>query len=203
MNVLDSTQGTPRVRLSFLLPFLLMALIGTANMFFCAMSIIPQWQIREELTAQVESGEISVAQMEQQATDDSVTVLQAQINRALTNLNEAVAIFMTEDQGYARLGRLYTYASESGTEVITVRSQPSTELNESDGFEIRVWRLQVEGYVLDLMDFIVLIREATIPSVVITNLSVTEIGDARSSLVMDILIYISPYASGEAFSNLR
>jgi hypothetical protein len=202
MNALDNVQGTSRVRLTVLLPFLLMALIALVNMFFCMASIMPQWQIYQDLTAQVEAGRDAITQMEQQVPDDSAAVLEAQIDRARANLDEAASIFMTEDQRYDRLGRLYTYANESQTEIITVRAQPSTQESENAAYEVGVWRLQVEGAVPRLMDFIMLFREATLPSVIISNLSITEIDEGHSSLVMDVSIYISSHATGEAFTDL-
>lgn len=58
----------------------------------------------------------------------------------------------------------------------------------------RTFRLQADGEMLNLIRFVALIREASLPGYVISNVSIAGGGRPRR-LTMDIAFYTSPYAS--------
>lgn len=203
-NFDDSDDGGSSIisRLFALLPVLLIGALLMGNILFGVTSIVPQWQLHEELSGQIATGEALVEQnARQQAEDDTLTVLQAQIDRSQRDLEQVAHGFLLPAQVDRFINRLYEHARAAGAEISNLQAQQPVQQVESGAYDVRLFRLQVIGSVPQLMDFVARATEASLPPVAISNLSLKQNVD-NVILVMDVSIYTSLYASGEVFKNL-
>lgn len=201
MNDVDVQSPTRSLNIMRLLPLLAIMMIGMGSAAFCAMSVMPQWQAHEELVAEVAMKEEELDARARQPEEDNITMLRAQIEDQQGRLNESANGFLTTTQADDFLDTLYLYADESGVEITNLLSQQTTQMTESEVYNVRVLRLNVDGHIPQLMNFVARIREASVPSIYIANLSVSE-GAEYDTLAMDVTIYTSPYAGGEVFVDL-
>lgn len=124
-------------------------------------------------------------------------------------LDEAASIFLSEAEAAEVLNRLYQYADESDVEIVSLQERGAGEVEaegtgageekqeKKDTYDVRVFRLQVEGTPSDLIAFVSRIEEAAYKGFVITNVNIAE-GEERPILTMDITLYTSPYSPGAA-----
>jgi hypothetical protein len=104
--------------------------------------------------------------------------------------------------------KLYQYADDSRVKITDLQAQTAPEIETPNLYSIRAFRVQAEGPMRQLMEFVLRIQEASAPGVVITNLKAGQDEGAVSgnseptTLAMDILLYVSPYASGNALTDL-
>ena len=182
-------------RLYPLLAIVAIVVIGLGYFLFINSSIVPQLRLRKELDIQLASAEKELREAEK-AKEGAPERLEEQVATAEATLNEVANVFLSESQAAEALNKLYQYASESGVEIINVQTQPSPE-EKKDIYDVRMFRLQVEGALPKLMDFVSRIKEAAFKSFVITNVNIAE-GEELHSLTMDITLYTSPYSSGAA-----
>ncbi|MBI5671454.1 MAG: type 4a pilus biogenesis protein PilO [Chloroflexi bacterium] len=189
-------------RIVTLLPVLLVGALLMGNILFGVTSIVPQWQLHEKLNGQLATAEAIVTQnAQQQAEDDTLAVLQAQVERAQTSVAQAAEVFPQPEQVDSFLNRLYDHARAAGAEISNLQAQQPAQQVINGAYDARLFRLQVLGTVPQLMNFIVRASEASLPTVNISNLSLKQ--DVENIiLVMDVSIHTSEHASGEAFANL-
>jgi LysM repeat protein/Tfp pilus assembly protein PilO len=180
-------------RLYPLLALVAIIVIGLGYFLFINSSILPQLRARREIASQLASAEIELRKAEK-AQEGAPDRLKEQVATAQATLNEAASVFLSESQAAEVLNKLYQYASESGVEVTDMQAQPSPEEKKSV-YDVRAFRLQVEGALPKLTDFVSRIKEAALKSFVITNVNITE-GEELHTLTMDIALYTSPYSSG-------
>lgn len=206
IDVQEMPEVSLRSRIMSALPLIMIFVMGMLNMLFCGSSILPGWMAHESLNSEVaENRAAAEAQLAQQT--DSTDVLQAQIEQAEEELTDKTSLFLTPIQVDGVLNRLYQYATESGVEITNLQSQQAAQTVSfvredadaaaSDFYSIRMFRLQLAGETRNLVNFIIRLREALVPSVIITNLNLVQ-GETQATLVMDLTMYVSPYSSGEA-----
>lgn len=204
MNDMDGLSGGALLgKIVALLPIMLIGLILMGNILFAAAVIFPQWRIHESLTAEIRSGQAALeSQAAAQNPDERQVILQSQVNTAWDQLGETANAFLTPGQADLLIQQLYQYAQDSQVEITALRSQTPTQ-PEADQpvYEIRQYRLQVTGAAPNLLDFLVRIREAAVPSVVVNNLALTQAANEHT-LMLDLLMYTSPLAGGQVFANL-
>jgi hypothetical protein len=200
-----------RARLIALMPILLLMLIVLGHLLFGVRLIVPEWKLHNDLSTQIAAGRESINQQLQDQQDMPLT-LQRQVERLQNRFNESAGVFLTDVQANGILDQLYRYAEESQVKIISLESQPVPEGETTDLYSLRAFRVQTEGPIRQLMNFVARIRESSAPSVVITNLQIGHTTGVSSEettstqparLVMDILLYVSPYASGAALTNLE
>lgn len=180
-------------RLYSLLALLVIIAIGLGDLLFAMSLIVPQWRVRKTLTSQLASAEKNLEAEKAQA--ETSEKLRQQVATAQAILNEAATIFLSESQAAEALNKLPQYASESGVEIIGLQPQPSPTEAKKDIYDVRVFRLQAEGTLPKLMDFISRIKEAAFKGFIIANVNITG-GEGLRILTMDITLYTSPYSSG-------
>ena len=201
-------------RLYSALALVAIVLIGVGYVFFVRFSVLPQLQVRKELTSQLAAAEQQLVEA-QRSQEESPEALEQQLAEAQAALDEAASVFLSESEAAEVLNRLHQYASESGVEIVSLQEQPGTpgteegegEAEEGEGeegkeekkgaYDVRVFRLQVEGAPSDLIAFVSQIEEAAYKGFVITNVGIAE-GEERHVLTMDITLYTSPYSPGAA-----
>lgn len=203
MNMLDSVSGDLRTRAKSLLPTAMIALILVGGSLFAATSILPKWQLHQMLLADkalVDQAAASAEESRQSVPD----VLQARLSQMQTSLSEVAGGFLSDYQAAEIIDRLYQYAAENQVTIVELQAQPSPEIELKDIYDIRTFQLQVEGDTLDLMHFVSSIQETQIPSVLLTNLTLQEAEEGNYSiLIVDLVLYTSPYASSELLAGLQ
>ncbi|MDX1992602.1 MAG: hypothetical protein SF029_09440 [bacterium] len=180
------------------LPLLLVLMLVVGNALFCAASVLPNWMAYDRLTQMRESQQAQLnATNTEAANEDDLTLYAARIDNASTELAQAASSFLTSDQVDDLFDRLYAYAEANHVMIANLQTQQSVQTSETLPYETRLFRLQVNGDAADLMRFVVQIREATVPGVMIDTLNLGE-GQDGDTLTMDIRAYVSPLANGEA-----
>lgn len=179
-----------------LAPVLLGVLMLTGNIFFGVTIILPERNTNTDLSTLVAHNKQAAAE-KMQPTEDNSSVLQAQIESAESGLNTSAEILLTEDLASDLLDNLYQYADESSVEITTLQLQPSPPLAEDDPFEVKIFLLEVQGTVPNLMAFLIRARETAVPSVAVRSLSLVD-----NTLKMELRLYVSPYAADDIFVNL-
>jgi tetratricopeptide (TPR) repeat protein len=185
-------------RLYSLLAIVAITAIGLGYFFFIRSSIIPQLRVRDELASQIASAEKDLV-MAKQAQEENPEKLKEQVATAQATLNEAARVFLSESQAAEVLNKLYQYASESGVEIADLQTQPGSQEEEKGNvYDARTFRLQIEGDLSNLLNFVSRIKEAAFKGFVITNVNIAEgkEGEEQHTLTMDITLYTSPYSSG-------
>jgi len=181
-------------RVFTLLAFSVMFAAVFGDVMLIAFSILPQWRLWEDLASEVAALERQV-----QAAGDSQSsaadLLRDQIAGAQAELNEAAEVFLSDAQATAALDNLYEYAAQSHVEIVGVAGQAVAE--SSPVYDVRSYRVVLEGELSDLVEFVSRIDEAKYSSFVITNLIIVE-SVSGDGLTMDITLYTSPYSSGAA-----
>ena len=185
---------------------MIVALVAGFLMF--ALTVIrPQLAARNELAAQVVAAQTSLAQ--NQASQNSVPEsLNAQIASNQVRLDELANNFMSETAAAGILNSLYRYADQAGVEVSDLQAQTGAEtaVPGKQAYDARVFRIQVNGDVANLLAFITQITEASVPSFAIQNVKIAEFVDAETglasnALTMDFVLYTSPYVSDTAVAD--
>jgi hypothetical protein len=209
-----------------LLPILMIGMILMGMVMFAVTQIVPAWKTYETTRTELEAGQATVEQILSQSNEGDAEVLVYQIESAKTDLANSATVFMTADQADAVLDTLYTYADNAGVQITSLQAQQSVPVQPTsppqqsgrnrnsdptpallapqvDVYNVHAFRLTVNGGVVNLMHFVTQIREATVPGFVITNFSLKAgLEPTTSILTMDMLIYSSQYASGDAFLEL-
>ncbi len=179
-------------RLYTLLAVLAIIVIAFGYALFAQSAILPQLQARSQLLSQLASAQKKLAESRkiQEKTPDN---LKQQLAAAQAALNESTKVFLSDSQAADALNRLYKYASDSGVKIVNLQAQPNPAKGSS-AYDIRTFRLQVEGSSFDLIRFVTQIKEASLPGYVLSNVNLAE-GTTTSALTMDVALYTSPYAS--------
>jgi Tfp pilus assembly protein PilO len=188
-------------RLLRLLPLLiiLMAIMGLT--LFAIRSVLPAWRDYEALATAVATQELVVETLiAAQNDNDNLAILERQISSVEEDLQAASSIFLTEAEAEEVLNRLYGYAYSRGVRIVNLQAQPPATAVAAP-YDTTIMQLQVNGGVANLIDFIAHVREASLPSVNIETMNVVRSGD-QATLTMVLLLYTSPYASGETLSQI-
>ena len=167
--------------------------IGLGYFFFARFSILPQLQARDTLISQLASAQQKLAEA-RKAQEKDPEKLKSQLATAQAVLNQTGKFFLSDSQAADALNKLSSYADNSGVTIASLQTQPSPQ-KEKSAYDIRLFRVQIEGDVPNLLRFVTLIQEAAFPGYVISNVSITE-AQPRSALAMDIALYTSPYSTG-------
>jgi LysM repeat protein len=170
-----------------------MVVIGLGYFLFAQFSILPQLRARDALISQLASAQQKLAES-RKAQEKDPEKLKSQLATAQAILNQTGNFFLSDSQAADALNKLSSYAGNSGVTIANLQTLPSPQ-KEKSAYDIRLFRVQVEGNVPNLLRFVTLIQEAAFPGYVISNVNITE-AQPRSILAMDIALYTSPYSAG-------
>ena len=193
-NLRDNIQVADRLSLLALVVIIVLVL---ANVLLVWRFVLPAWQDKRDLTAQLASvqKELDEAVKAQEASPDE---LRKQVEAAQAKLDNAASAFFSDSQAKEALSKLDQYASESQVEIANRQIIPVSEEEKKDSYDVGKYRLQVEGSLSDLLDFVSRIEEAAFESFVISDVSITEgtEGGEQHTLYMDVALYASSLSSG-------
>ena len=200
MDFADDTLNYIRDNVRTMLAVVVIALLLVGYLIFGFTVILPQWQYRADLLRRQDIAESALdqrAQTSQQVPD----ALRSDIEAAQAALDSAAAQFLTESQAALVLDNLYLYAAGSGVEIVDLQAQQTPETGPKSVYDVRLFRVQVEGKLPALVDFMGRMRETAVSTVNLTNLSLTA-GETMDHLTFDLSLYTSPYANETALTDL-
>jgi len=195
-NLRDNILGADRLSLLALVVIIVMVL---ANVLFVWKFVLPAWQDRKELTSQLAEAQAELEEKQEvQAT--SPDELRKKVEAAQAKLDDVANVFFSDAQAAEALNKLYQYASESQVEIADRQVIPVSEEEKKASYDVGKYKLQVNGSLPNLMDFVTRIEEAVFDGFVISNVIIAQGGEgeeqAQPTLNMDIAIYNSPYSAG-------
>lgn len=201
-DFLDFGQKNPFTVLAVALIVLL--LVG--YLIFIVGVLVPRWQQRLELANASITAEATLAARaaQQQAAAGQ---LGPQIEAAQATFNETANRFLTEAQAAAFLDGLYSNAAETAVAIVDLQAQtvaPGALIaGEKPVYDTRQFRLVVEGDLVQLNQFVGRIEQTAVPGINLKNLVITQGGsDAADVLTLDLLLYTSPFSTGESVAEL-
>jgi hypothetical protein len=200
MNDFEESSFSLGSKLVNLLPLLLIAAILVGLAAFGITTVMPKWQTHGDMQTEIAANSAAVTATAS-ARQGEAEVLNAQMISMDNRLADAGSVFLTSAQADSMLDKLYVYAKDSQVEIVKLELQPAAEVVETAAYSVRTFSLEVSGKVTYLMQFMVRIKEASAPSLVFGNVAITE-SEQQATLTMDLLMYVSPYASGTALDNL-
>ncbi|HVO69309.1 MAG TPA: hypothetical protein VMT24_04640 [Aggregatilineaceae bacterium] len=196
----DVNMDDLRVRMVAILPMALIVLLVLGNVALGIALILPQWRTHSDLAAQIDLRQEAL-DAARKSQEGNVEVVQLQLKRAQSELAKAALPFLSSAEADRILSNLYGYASSMGVEVTDLQLQPPPEADTGDTYDMRTFRLQIEGGIPQIVGFMTLFQEASVPGVMLDNLTLTK-GESGGTLTMDMLLYTSPYAPGNVLDSL-
>jgi LysM repeat protein len=181
-----------RENLVSIMAVLMMVMILFGYLFYVLNTIMPQWQLRNDLITRVTAAEAEIAQSSQ-GQQSNVEELKNQISEAPNALANAADFLITEAQANQFLSDLYQYASLSDVEIVELQTQTNPSSDQDTLFIVKQFQLQVDGKLEKLIEFLARMEEVSQPSYILNNVRLTE-GTPQDSLTMTIFLYTSPYA---------
>ncbi|MBP8972385.1 MAG: hypothetical protein KBH93_00805 [Anaerolineae bacterium] len=200
MNDFSDERPSLRQRLPTLIPLALIAVIALGNGAFGLLLIWPGWQDHNQMQTQVAGQELALTATVQ-AIEGAADVLQRQVDNAESRLAEAASIFLSAAQADRMLDLLYRYAQNAGVEILKLQLEAADETAHAGAFNAGTFQVEVNGEPRHLLNFIVQIKEASVPSVVLSEVSISREED-QTRLRMKLTLYTSPYASGSVLDGL-
>jgi hypothetical protein len=213
---LSDLRETLLPRLARLLPILMIALFGTANAMFCATTIVPAVRLYDAAAQQRDTAAATLEAVEQESDETMMLrVLNRQLDSARAALTEAGDRLLTSAQADELIERLYWYADRAGVQVVSLQSQeaaPAAPAGRNNApqattapvqqpYELRYLRLQVRGRLPDLLGYIIELREASSPAVLIEALDLAQ-NTTTASLTLSLTLYTSQFATGNMLTQL-
>jgi len=190
-----------RETLPRLLPTLLILLLLVGNMLFAAANLLPYWLRYQELASEVQEAQETLDALAASGELSEVSVLQEQLLSAEDNVVLAADTYFTEDQIADVIQNLYTYADGSGVRIFSLRTQEMAPI-AGGAYATNILRAQLTGSVPRLMNFVIRLREAALPTILLQNLDIQQQDDTEAMLTLEIQVHISPYAGGTALDVL-
>jgi len=186
------------LRNSFLVPLLLLGVISIGEILFGAAVLLPAWQDHDALVADVEAASTQAGQ-KSMVGDDSAEVALVQLKRFEEHRSESAADFLSDEEADNILNLLYAYALANQVSISNLHAATpeSGEEEPVRAFQVHIYSMTVDGPLQNLLFFLSDIKEATAPGVLSRNVTIE-----NNQLTMELALYTSPYASGEALNPL-
>jgi hypothetical protein len=200
MNDFSDERPSLQQRLPVLIPLALIAAIALGNVIFGLLLIWPGWQDNTHLQTLAAGQELALSATVQ-AVEGAADILQHRVQNAEDRLAEAADVFLTAAQADDMLNLLYRYAQNAGVEIAELQLELAENTARSDVFSARTFQIEVGGEPRHLLDFIVRIKEASVPGVMLSEVSIAREED-QTRLHMKLTLYTSPYTSGSALHGL-
>ncbi len=191
---------TIRENLLTVIGVMFMALLTVAYLALISGSVVPLWQNRASLNERLDSA------MAIQSEQDAVLQLsaeeqQAQIDAAQSRVDSATAVFLTEAQAATVLESMNQYAMATSVSLVEVAAQPLPNKEPNTLYDVRQFEVQAVGEMTRLLQFLALMRETAVSTVSLNDVTLSE-QNGRGGLSFQLILYTSPFATGDALNNL-
>lgn len=190
---------------SMVLAIVIMVLMLIGYFIFTINTLIPRWRLRTDLALQ--ASEVEAAFSDRTQTQQSAAgQIPRQIEAVQAGFDQKANLFLTEAQAALFLDGLYNDAALFGVSIVDLQAV-AVPRSAPDGqkpvFDTRQFRLVVEGSFSQLNGFVGSIEDTAVPSISLWNLLITAEGDGLPDiLTLDLLLYTSPYSTGEPVADL-
>lgn len=174
-----------------LLAIAVLLVLALTHILVISLALLPAAKARQENISQLASIEKDLNQAEE-AYREAPIQLRTQIATAKTRLAETVNMFLSEAEAAEVLDKLYEWAADSGIDITNLQSLPISE-GKKGTYDVRSFRLQAEGNMEALMDFMSRIEEPSSAGFALTNVNIAE-SEGLHVLNLDITLLTSPYA---------
>ncbi len=196
MQVVNSLTQV-RERLYLIAPLVLSALLLVVQFTIVATRLLPQ--VREH-AQRVEEVQLLEARMErlEMAQQEGPERLRRAIREGQARLQRAGDRLLTESEAAALFDVFYQQAEVHGVRITGVQALPRTKPAPGIPYEVRSFRVTLEGSVPQLLRFTASVSERQPWAVQITNINVTrEIATPQQSrLSMDVILYLfAPFSA--------
>ncbi|HEY4689574.1 MAG TPA: LysM peptidoglycan-binding domain-containing protein [Anaerolineae bacterium] len=198
MNSLGSLRETIRENRPVVIAVLVITVVFFGLVLFVLTNLLPGMQDRGDAAIALAGARQQLADVQRSQNVDPAS-LQAQIDTAQAQLTDSLRIFLTDAQASDIINALYRYASASGVLVTDLQSQPTTDPAAAGAFTVTSVQLKAQGSARQLADFVSRIRETSARSFVILSINIAD-GEPVDTLMMNMNLYTSPFATGEALS---
>jgi hypothetical protein len=183
-----------------LLPKALMAFLVTGILVSIMLDLYPQIQARTTIEAQVAQSEAAVDRG-RGGSDDILVTLRRRITNHEAQLEEKSQLFLTDEQAAEVMRRMYGYAAESGVKIATLSAQAVPAEMQGTMYKVSAYQLEANGSVPELLEFLARIGEASLPSVLLTGVTVSQQAGEMPGMTMNIYLYTSDLAAGDALDD--
>jgi len=183
----------------------IMGLLLIAYLIFTIYTLVPRWQQRTELVTASATVQAAYADRstQQQAAAGQIS---QQIEAAQAEFDQTANRFLTEAQAATFLDGLYDSAADTAVFIVDLQAQAVAQgaavAGEKPVYDTRQFRLVVEGELTQLNEFVGLIKQTAVPSISLNNLVITQGIDSADVLSLDLLLYTSPFSTGEFVADL-
>lgn len=184
-----------------LLPVLIIALIMIGYALYVGLVIFPMGKDYETVNSAMSTNEAAImATATEIANDPGVTIYQTQLETAVVNFDTLSQSFLSEADVNTILVALYTNAENNEVSIINLQTQPIAQQDNASIYNTILFRLQAEGSVPNLMNFVIYSQDLTVPTVSVSNFSILENKEV-SLLTMDLTLHISLQSSSSILEN--
>ncbi len=196
MNAPSDLREFARRNLYVLLAGALVIVILLIHLIYFTTTMDPGLRARSELDAALATArqDLANARQVEVETPDSLT---DQINAAQASLLSSLKIFLTDSQVSQIINSLYQHAGSSAVTIVDLQTQPSPDTSGQNVYQATAVRLQVQGRARQLVEFVSRLREASATGFVINGMNIAR-GDVVDVLTLDVTLYSSRFATGEA-----
>lgn len=176
----------------------LVILLLVACLLFAVVVLVPRWQQRAGLVAQLATTE-AVLDDESQGQQAEAEQARRQMELAGLNFDQQANLFLTEAEAALFLDELVGSAANFGVSIVALQAVTVPQALTSDGqkpvYDVRQFHLVAEGPIAQLTDFASSMEATAVPSIVLQNLRISqgEVG-LPDLLSVDLRLYTSPYA---------
>lgn len=186
-----------------LLPVLIIALIMMGYALYFGLVIFPLGKEYETTNSTLSANEAAImATATEIANDPGVAIYKTQLDSAMTEFDTLSESLLSEADVNTILVALYTNADRNEVSIISLQTQPIAQQETVAVYNTILFRLQAEGSVTDLMNFMIYSQDLTVPSVSISNFSILE-NQETPLLSMDLMLHISLNASSSILENIN
>lgn len=172
-----------------LLPIFLIATAVVGNGLFALLNIVPSLGENQHLNTELAIAQTAQAQNHANNTDMDAVLFERQITTTGDALNNTASAFLTITQVDELMERLYMAANEAGVIITSLRSMAS-EVQQDTVYVEQLIQLQVEGPIINLMNFIISFPEASETVVQFSNVSIMKAPEG-DILTLDLHLYLS------------
>lgn len=183
-----------------LLPKILMAFLVMGISVLIGLGLIPQMRARTAIAVQIAQSEEALSQG-RGGSDDILVTLRRRVSNQQAQLEENAQPFLTEEQAAEVMRRMYGYAAENGVQIATLSAQSVPAEMQGTVYHVSAYRLEASGSVPQLLEFLTRIGEASLPSVLLTGVSITQEAGGTPDMTMDVYLYTSDLTVGDALAD--
>ncbi|MBC7235167.1 MAG: hypothetical protein H5T69_04955 [Chloroflexi bacterium] len=170
------------------------AFVGLILLIFVLLAIWPSLRDMGLLSLEMEVTQQALAEAER-ASAATPEELQAELEAAKNAVAQLGALFFSATQATEIAQSLYTYAAETGIELVSLDTDAAASPAGTNTYQIHTVHVQARGPIGQLLLFLTRIQVANQPAAQFESLAIPTADEEPHELTLDLLLYTSPYAA--------